>query len=136
MRRDPTTKTRGLVQPQLQNDSVLLQVALDKSLAFFGHVFPHGPWAGGDAEREAVGPCSSFGTWTLSPEQTRRVSSQPAGRLGNKGVAKGLREVGTGMRVHRQNRGTTLRSKTGGHLDFFKGLVAKVTLEAEPSAEA
>lgn len=39
LRREPMTITRGLVQPRLQNDLV----ALDKYLAFFGHMFSHGP---------------------------------------------------------------------------------------------
>lgn len=46
------------------------------------------------------------------------LEPQLTGRFGNKGVAKGLGVVGTGMRVHRQNRATTLRSKASGCLDF------------------
>jgi hypothetical protein len=43
LRRDPMTRTRGLVLPQLQNDPV----ALDKYLAFFGRMFSHLKPSGG-----------------------------------------------------------------------------------------
>lgn len=74
LRRDPMTRTRGLVQPQLQNDSV----ALDKYLAFFGHMFSHIKPSGGqeaDAGSGVAGRRSGPGPKTLSPWQKQRAGS-------------------------------------------------------------
>lgn len=85
------TRSRGLVQLQLQNDSV----ALDKYLAFFGHIKPSGG-QGGRCWKRGCRATFRTGTQTfisLAEAEGRFWASlepQLTGRFGNKGEAKGL----------------------------------------------